>query len=157
MSLLECKDALYAMGLLSGLNYNLEKITDANEIMVMSTGQNYMFVDGVYFNGCQIFINSHEMLVVKKGESLADKTAADLKEIAPELTLRCVTKAFGQLFLFGSQGLILRSSVETDNEGAIAVQTLSAKKALAEAKAYADGKYTELETRIAELERKLLS
>ena len=155
VSLLECKDALYAMGLLSGLNYNLEKITDANEIMVMSTGQNFMFVDGIYFNGCQIFINSHEMLVVRKGEGLAGKTSDDLKEIAPEAALKCVAKAFGQLFLFGSQGLILRSSVETDNEGAIAVQTLSAKKALAEAKVYADQRIGELEKRIAELEKKL--
>ena len=73
----------------------------------------------------------------------------------PESTLRCVTKAFGQLYLFGNQGLVLRSSVEAGNEGPVTVQALSAKRALAEAKAYADGKYTELETRIAELEKRL--
>lgn len=155
LTLLECKGALYTMGRITELNYNLDKITEAGEIMTVTTGQNFMFVDGVYFDGCQIFINSHDMLVAKKGESLAEKTTEDLKEIVPESTLRCVTKAFGQLYLFGNQGLVLRSSVEAGNEGPVTVQALSAKRALAEAKAYADGKYTELETRIAELEKRL--
>ena len=109
---------------------------------------------GVYFNGCELFINNHEMLVVRKGESIADKTVDDLIEIAPEMILNCITKAFGQLYIFGNQGVILRSSVEINNENAIAVQTLSAKKALADAKAYADSRYAELEARIAELEGK---
>ena len=155
LSLLECKGALYTMGRITGLNYNLDKITEAGEIMTMNTGQNFMFVDGVYFDGCQIFINSHEMLVVKKAESLAEKNTEDLKEIVPESTLRCVTKAFGQLYLFGNQGLVLRSSVEAGNEGPVTIQTLSAKKALAEAKVYADQRIGELEKRIAELEKKL--
>lgn len=120
--------------------------------MLMSSGINYMFVDGVYFNGCELFINNHEMLVVKKGESIADKTLDDLIEIAPELTMNCVTKAFGQLFIFGNQGAILKSSVETNNEEAITVQTISAKKALADAKKYTDEKYVALEARIVALE-----
>ena len=155
LTLLECKGALYTMGRITELNYNLDKITEAGEIMTMTTGQNFMFVDGVYFDGCQIFINSHDMLVIKKGEGLAEKTTEDLKEIVPESTLRCVTKAFGQLYLFGNQGLVLRSSVEAGNEGPVTVQALSAKKALAEAKAYSDVRYAELETRIAELEKRL--
>ncbi len=141
VTVFECKDTLYVMGLLVETNYGMEKVTAGNEVMTVCTGQNFMFVDGVYFNNCQVFINNHEMLVVKKNESLADKTTDDLVEIAPELTMNCITKAFGQIYIFGNQGVILRSSVETDNGSALLVQTLSAKKALAEAVAYADEKF----------------
>jgi hypothetical protein len=154
VSVFECKDVLYYIQLLQEENYNLIKVTDSGEELIMCTGQNFAFVDGVYFNGCELFINNHEMLVVRKGERIADKTVDDLIEIAPEMTLNCITKAFGQLYIFGNQGVILRSSMETDNENVIAVQTLSAKKALADAKAYADSRYAELEARIAELEGK---
>ena len=154
VSVFGCKDVLYYIQLLQEENYNLIKVTDSGEELIMCTGQNFAFVDGVYFNGCELFINNHEMLVVRKGERIADKTVDDLIEIAPDMTLNCITKAFGQLYIFGNQGVILRSSVETNNENAITVQTLSAKKALADAKAYTDSRYEELETRIAELEGK---
>ena len=148
----ECKGSVYFMDLLQERNYNLNKVTDSDEILTMCTGQNFMFVDGVYFDECQVFINNHEMLIVRKGESIADKTLDDLIEIAPEFTMNCITKAFGQLYIFGNQGVILKSSVETDNNEAIIVQTLSAKKALADAKAYTDVIYAELEARIAAME-----
>ena len=152
VTVFECKDILYAMELFECTGYNLNRTTSSDEIMAVCTGQNFMFTDGVYFNECQIFINSHDMLVVKKNESIADKIVDDLVEIAPEFTINCITKAFGQLYIFGNQGIILKSSVESNNENAIAVQTLSAKKALAEAKIYADEKYAALEARIAALE-----
>lgn len=76
----------------------------------------------------------------------------DLIEIAPELTMNCITKAFGQLYIFGNQGAVLKSSVETNNESSIMVQALSAKKALAEAKKYTDEQFAVLEARIAALE-----
>lgn len=152
ISVFECKGTLYAMELCKSTGYDLNKITDSNEIMSVCTGQNFMLVDGVYFNECQVFINSHDMLVVKKGENIADKTMNDMVEIAPELIMNCITKAFGQLYIFGNQGVILRSSVETNNDNAIAVQTLSAKKALAEARIYTDEKYAALEARIIALE-----
>ena len=148
----ECKNELYYMRLYSSENYVLSKVIDSDEKIVLSQGINYGFVDGIYFNNCQLFINNHEMMVVKKGESLANKTLDDLIEIAPELTMNCITKAFGQLYIFGNQGAILKSSVETNNENAIALQTLSAKKALADAKAYSDERYAELEARIMALE-----
>ena len=149
---IDCKDILYYMSKLSADDYVFAKVSDANEVFSMSTGQNYSFKGGAYFNGCQLFINSHEMLIVKKGESIADKTLDDLIEIAPELTMNCITKAFGQLYIFGNQGAILKSSVETNNENAIIVQTLSAKKALSDAKQYTDEQYALLEARIAALE-----
>lgn len=148
----ECKNELYSMYLYSSNNYALTKVIETDEQIVLSQNINYGFVDGIYFNNCQIFINNHEMLIVKKGESFADKTLDDLIEIAPELTMNCITKAFGQLYIFGNQGAILKSSVETNNENAVAVQTLSAKKALADAKAYSDERYAELEARIIALE-----
>lgn len=146
----ECKDELYVMAF-NG-TYSLYKITNSDECMLLSSEKNFAFVDGVYFNECQIFINSHKMLIVKKGESIAEKTPDNLIEIAPELTMNCITKAFGQLYIFGNQGVILKSSVETNNEEAIAVQTLSAKKALLDAKKYTDEKYAILEARIIALE-----
>lgn len=152
MAPFECKGSVYFMDLLSERNYNLNKVTESGEILTMCTGQNFMFVDGVYFNSCQLFINNHEMLVVKKGENIADKTVDDLIEIAPEFTMNCITKAFGRLYIFGNQGVILRSSVESGNEEAIVVQAMSAKKALADAKAYTDARYAELEARITALE-----
>ena len=153
-NVIECKDALYVMALAADKNYELIKIVvpETGETAIVCTGQKFAFSSGVYFNSWQLFINAHEMLVLRKGESLADKTLEDLIEISPEAAMRCITKAFGQLYIFGNQGLILRSNEELDNEGAVAVQTLSAKRALAEAKAYADAGYKELETRIAALE-----
>lgn len=153
-SVFECKGALYYILLNQTESYALNKVTDAGEVLTLCTGQNFAFVDGVYFNSCELFINHHDMLAVRKGESLAEKTVDDLIEVAPEMTLNCITKAFGQLYIFGNQGVILRSSVEANNENAITVQTLSAKKALADAKAYTDSRYAELEARIAELEGK---
>lgn len=152
MSVFECKDKFYLMYLLDTDNYRLNMVTSSDEVMTVCTGQNFAFSDGIYFNGCELFINNHEMLVVKRGESIADKTLDDLIEIAPEFTMNCITKAFGQLYIFGNQGLILKSSVETNNGEAIAVQTLSAKKALADAKQYTDEKYAALDARIAALE-----
>ncbi len=148
----ECKDALFYMSLQSSDDYKFVKVLNSREEILLSSGINFMFVDGVYFNGCELFINNHEMLIVKKGESIADKTLDDLIEIAPELTMNCITKAFGQLYIFGNQGTILKSSVETNNENAIAVQTISAKKALSDAKQYTDEQYAILEARIAALE-----
>lgn len=151
----ECKNELYYMRLYSDADYMLAKVTDSDEKVILSQNINYRFVDGIYFNNCLIFINSHEMLIVKKGESIVDKTLDDLIEIAPELTMNCITKAFGQLYIFGNQGAILKSSVETNNEEAVTVQTLSARKALADAKQYTDEKYAALEARIAVLESAL--
>lgn len=149
---IECKDNLYYMSTLALDNYEFAKVSEANETFSMSTEKNYAFKSGVYFNGCELFINNHEMLIVKKGESIADKTLDDLIEIAPEHTMNCITKAFGQLFIFGNQGAILKSSVETNNESAITVQTISAKKALSDAKQYTDEQFAILEARIAALE-----
>lgn len=148
----ECKNELYYMRLYSGDNYVLSKVIDSDEKIVLSRDINFGFVDGTYFNSCLIFLNNHEIMVVKKGENFADKTIDDLIEISPELTMNCIIKAFGRLYIFGNQGTILKSSVETNNENAITVQTLSAKKALADAKAYSDEKYAELEARIIALE-----
>ncbi|MDE7339923.1 MAG: hypothetical protein K2N80_05085 [Lachnospiraceae bacterium] len=152
INVFECKDILYYISLVKLDNYDFFRILSSGEKELISSDINYMFVDGVYFNECQIFINAHEMLVVKKGENVADKTLDDLIEVAPEHTMNCITKAFGQLYIFGNQGVILKSSVETNNEQAIVIQTLSAKKALVEAKKYADERYAALDARIAALE-----
>lgn len=144
----ECKDELYVMT----FGKTLYKMTSSYKCMLMSSEKDFAFVDGVYFDDSRLFINAHEMLVVKKGENIADKTLEDLIEIAPELTMNCITKAFGQLYIFGNQGVILRSSVETNNTEAVTVQTISAKKALLDAKKYTDERYAALEARIAALE-----
>ena len=152
ISVFECKDIPYLMYLQDTDNYKLNKVTGSDEIMTVCMGQNFAFKDGVYFNGCQIFINNHEMMVIRKEENIADKTLEELIEIAPETTMNCIIRAFGRLYIFGNQGAILKSSAETNNEEAIVVQTLSAKKALADAKRYTDGQFAVLEARIAALE-----
>lgn len=157
VSAIECKDLLYYMSKLSLDKYEFAKVSESNEVFIMSTEKNFAFKSGVYFNECQLFINNHEMLIVKKGENIADKTINDLIEIAPELTMNCITKAFGQIYIFGNQGVILKSSVETNNESAITVQTISAKKALSDAKQYTDEKYTMLEARITALEATIVN
>lgn len=144
----ECKDELYFMT----FGKSLYKMTSSYEYMLLSNEKDFAFVDGAYFDDSRLFINAHEMLVVKKGENIADKTLEDLIEIAPELTMNCITKAFGQLYIFGNQGVILRSSVETNNAEAVTVQTISAKKALLDAKKYTDEQYAALEARIVALE-----
>ena len=63
-----------------------------------------------------------------------------------------IEKAFGQLFIFGNQGLILKSTNEVNNKEAIAVQHLSAKQALAQSKIYTNEQVASLEARIAALE-----
>ena len=151
-NIFECKGELYSMALTSGDAYEFLKILDTNETVLMSTGINWMFMDGVYFNECQIFINNHDMLIVRKGESIADKTIDDLVEIAPESSMTCIEKAYGQLFIFGKQGLVLKSTNEVSNEEGIAVQTLSAKQALAQSKRYTDEQVAVLEARVASLE-----
>ena len=67
----ECKNELYYMYLYSSDNYVFAKVIDSDEKITLSQDINYGFVDGIYFNSCLIFINTHEMLIVKKGESIA--------------------------------------------------------------------------------------
>lgn len=153
-NIFECKNEIYWMCLKPEDNYCLYKITEADEFVQMCTGQNFIFIDGVYFNGCRIFINRHEMLVLKKGENLADKTVEDLVEIAPESQINCITKAFGALYAFGDYGCILKSSEVINNEQSVAVQAMSAKKALADAKAYTAEEIRKLEERLEALEAK---
>lgn len=148
----ECKDELYYMSANSEQGYIFAKILSSGEEMIQSNNINYGFKDGIYFNEYRLFINNHEMLILKKGESITDKSLEDLIEIVPESTMTCITKAFAQLFIFGNQGLILRSSTEGGSEEAVLLQTISAKKALLDAKAYADQQYRLLEARIAALE-----
>ena len=148
----ESKDEFYYMGLTESHKYELRKILSTLETTLISSNINCMFSDGVYYNGCQLFINNHSMLIVKKGESIGEKTLDDLVEIAPEATMTFIEKAFGQLFIFGNQGLILKSTNEVNNKEAITVQHLSAKQALAQSKIYTNEQVASLEARIAALE-----
>ena len=105
---LECRDVLYYYSTSSAVKYKLVKVLASNEQVTVSTDQNYAFADAVYFNEDEIFINAHSMLTVKKGESISDKTVADLVEIAPEDTMTCITRAFGRPYIFGNRGLVMK-------------------------------------------------
>lgn len=148
----ECKDSLYYMTLLEKENQLVKVKGMAKEKSVVSESEDWGFVDAVYFNKCEIFINAHQMLVVKLGENIVDKTEGDLIDISYDFSLINIIKAFEKLYMFGTNGNILVSSDEIKNESAIAVKTMSAVKALYEAKEYADKKYAELEGRIKKLE-----
>lgn len=149
----ECKDSLYYMTLLEEQNRLVQvKGFSDGKGSVISADEDWKFVDAVYFNKCEIYINAHQMLVVKAGENMADKTEKDLIDISYDFSLINIVKAFENLYIFGTNGNILVSSDEIKNENATAVKTMSAVKALYEAKEYTDKKYTELEERVSKLE-----
>ena len=150
----ECKDFLYFFSNHYKSNNNLTKYVDESNKSIVSTGINWSFTDAVYFNECEIFINDHNMLIVRKGEKIGDKTLDDMVEIVAEKSISCIEKAFGRLYVFGNQGVILKSTNEVNNEEGILVQQLSAKQALAESKRYTDEKIAALEARVAALEAK---
>lgn len=149
----ECKDSLYYMTLTEEQNRLVQIKGFSNGTgSVVSIGKEWEFVDAVYFNKCEIYINAHQMLVIKSREKMVDKTTEDLIDISYDFSLNNIVKAFERLYIFGTNGNILVSSDEIKNEGAIAVKTMSAVRALYEAKKYTDEKYAELEERIIKLE-----
>lgn len=148
----ECKDVLYFFNKASSAKRELMKYVDESNNSILTTGINWSFTDGVYFDECELFINQHDMLIVKKGEKISEKTLDDMIEIVPEKTITCIEKAFGRLYIFGNQGLILKSTNEVNNEEGILVQYLSAMQALAESKRYTDEKIAALEARVKALE-----
>lgn len=106
----ECRDTLYYCAHSEKQEYRLVKVPESGEQVVLSTGQNFAFIGGVYFNRCDVFINYHSMMVMKAKEGFGEKTVEDLTEIAPEYAVSCITKAFGRIYIFGNRGLILVSS-----------------------------------------------
>lgn len=106
----ECRDALYYCAHSKNQEYKLVKVPESGDQIILSTGKNFAFLGGVYFNKCDVFINYHSMLVMKNREGFEEKTLDDLIEISPEAAVSCITKAFGRIYIFGSRGLILVSS-----------------------------------------------
>lgn len=147
------KNALYYMDILEE-SKKLIRIKDFSDEKgdVVSTGKDWGFIGGEYFNKCDIFVNTNQMLVVKPGEYIAEKTIEDLIDITYDFSITNIIKAFGKLYLFGTNGHILVSSNEIRDENALAVKSMSARKALYEAKEYTDKKYEELVERIARIE-----
>lgn len=156
LNVFEVKDELYMQYLKSDSNYQLVKIsTNGTEVLVMNTGNNFGFVDGVYYNNCQVFFNAHDMLIVKKGESIKDKTVDNLIEITYDSTITCAIKAFDKIYLLGNGGMIMMSSEEEKSNEALAVSTMSARKALADAKSYTDSQVNVVEEQLAALSARM--
>ncbi len=102
----ECKDTLFYCSVYgSGIKFLKLKSDDIKDI---STADSFTFIDGCYFNECEVFITEHAVLVVKKGENISEKTTSDLMEIAPENAMTCIVKAFGRPYIFGNRGLIMK-------------------------------------------------
>lgn len=154
VKIFECKGSLYYMTLRNKNNrlVRLRGFSD-EQGSVVSTDKDWSFVDAVYFNKCEIFITANQMLVIKAGEDITDKTEEDLIDISYDFSLINIVKGFEKLYLFGTNGNILVSSDEIKNESATAVKTMSAAKALYDAKVYTDKKLEGLEERIAVLEQ----
>lgn len=150
-----CKGNQYYISMRSALNYKFVKLSESGENSDITTGVDFGFVDAVYFNKCEIYINDHQMLVVRNGENISDKTLEDFIEITYDFSMTTIVKAFNKLYVFGSGGNIMASSNEIKNEEALSVQTMSAIKALYDAKIYADKRYAELEDRVVKIEEKL--
>lgn len=151
------KDSLYYGFNHADFNYKLIKLINLNETAVISTEKNFSFVDAVYFNKYEIFINNHQMLILAAGEQISNKTLDDLTDITYDFSMTAIIKAFDKLYIFGTGGHILVSTDEINNEEALAVKSLSAYKALYEAKNYTDAKCAELEARIVSLESSIAS
>ena len=149
----ECKDLLYYRSLTED-NQTLVRVkgySDSKEVIV-SSKEDFGFIGAVYFNKCEIFINSHQMLVVKLREQIADKTIENLIDITYDFSLISIIKAYEKLYIFGTNGNIMVSSDEIKNESTIAVKTMSAVKALYDAKVYTDKRCAALEERLEVLE-----
>lgn len=156
-SVFGCKGNQYYISTRSAFDYKLVKLSENSESSDITTGIDFGFVDAVYFNKCEIYINRHQMLIVKTGENISDKTLDDLIEITYDFSMASIVKAFDKLYVFGSNGNIMVSSNEIKNGESVSVRTMSAMKALYDAKAYTDEKYAELEARIAEIEESRLN
>lgn len=148
----ECKDIFYFFNKAALSKRELLKYIDESNEIILSTGINWSFTDAVYYDECELFINQHNMLIVRKGENISEKTLDDMIEIAPEKSIVCIEKAFGRLYIFGNQGVILKSTNEVNNEEGILVQHLSAQQALAESKRYTDEQIAALAARVKALE-----
>lgn len=151
--IIECKDSLYYMTFTEKENklVRIKSVSDVSGGNVVAT-EDWGFVDAIYFNRCELFINTHQMLVVNAGENIGDKTEENLIDITYDFSLIRIVKAFGKLYIFGTNGNILVSSDEIKNESATAVKAMSAAKALYDAKKYTDERCAELEEMIMNLE-----
>lgn len=153
LAIFECKGYLYYCEA-QGNGYYLSKIISISTVDIICKDIPVFFVDAVYFNKCEIFLTRNSMLVIRAGESIAEKIADGLIEITYDFEIKFIEKAFNKLFIFGAGGNILSSSDETQNNEGIAVKTMSATKALFDARAYTDERYAALEARIIELENR---
>lgn len=135
--------------------YNIDRIlfkvnTDIGE--KYNTGSNVFYTDAVYYDKCEIFLNEYGIVIVRNKEDISEKTEDDLIEITYDFSMKLIVKAFTGLYILGTGGNILKSNNEAKNEEALAVKTMSASKALYDARLYTDEKYNALEARIAALE-----
>ena len=153
MSMFECKGYLYYCES-QGDGYYLSKIISISTEDIICKKLPIFFIDAVYFNKCEIFLTRNSMLVIRAGESIAEKITDGLIEVTYDFEIRFIEKAFNKLYIFGVGGNILSSSDEEQNNEGSAVKTMSATKALFDARAYADEKYAALEARIIELENR---
>lgn len=151
-SIFECKDNLFVYS--EELGHLFYKLMSDNRNTQICKGTPFFFIDAIYFNKCEIFLNRHSMIVVRQGEKIEDKTLDDLLDITYEFNINFIEKAFDGLYIFGTDGHILISSDEVKNEETTAVKSMSAVRALYDAKVYTDEKYAALEARIMELEKR---
>lgn len=124
--------------------------TDTGEKFNIGATVNY--TDALYYDKCEIYLNEYGIVVVRNGENVNEKSLDDLIEITYDFSMELIVKAFAGLYIFGTGCNILKSNSEVNNEEALAVKTMSASKALYDARNYTDEKYNALEARIAALE-----
>ncbi len=145
----ECRGNVYFIN--SNKQGNLVKV-DTNTSETYRTDSSVCYVDAIYYDKSDVFLSEFGMMIVRKGEHVSEKVPEDLIEITYDFSMKLIVKAFTGLYILGSGGNILKSSNEVKNEEALAVRTMSATKALYDAKAYTNEKYKMLEERIAVLE-----
>lgn len=143
----ECKGKIYVY---TSDNLLFKVNTDTGE--KYNAGGDVFYKNAVYYDKSEIFLNEYGIVIVRNGENISEKTEDDLIEITYDFSMELIIKAFTGLYIFGTGGNILKSNNEVNNEEALSVKTMSAYKALYDAKLYTDEKYAALEARITELE-----
>lgn len=138
IKVMSLRDELYFMYLVNDQTYNIYKVLSAMDRVLVSTGINYQFVGGAYYDNTLVFINNHNMLLVKNNESLTDKALSDMFEISYDYSFNSIIKAFDKLYILCNQGYILMSDAEGKSSETTAVSTMSARRALFDAKKYTD-------------------
>lgn len=118
----------------------------ADELYKSITGSTWSKISGlsnlkglISFNNQLLLVgDKNKGIIVNQGESIAEKTINDYKVIMDEVVITTAVSAEDKIMIGCQGGVALSSKQKNTNPDTVAVQTMSAKKALADANQYTD-------------------